>query len=68
MSDLSKVQCPIFTKGVGEPALIAAPAAILNAIHDAAGVRVRQIPATPDRVRLAIQNKQSENAGIGARA
>ena len=31
--------------------------AILNAIHDAVGVRLRKIPATPDRVRAAILAK-----------
>ena len=48
---------PYGAKGVGEPALCATPPAILNAIHDASGVRVHQIPATPDRVRKAIQKK-----------
>jgi CO/xanthine dehydrogenase Mo-binding subunit len=45
---------PYGAKGVGEPALVATAPAILNAIHNAVGVRVRQIPATPDRVRTAI--------------
>lgn len=45
---------PYGAKGVGEPALVATAPAILNAIYDAVGVRVRQIPATPDRVRRAI--------------
>jgi CO/xanthine dehydrogenase Mo-binding subunit len=45
---------PYGAKGVGEPALVATAPAILNAIHNAVGVRVRQIPATPDRVRAAI--------------
>lgn len=49
---------PYGAKGVGEPALVATAPAILNAIHDAAGVRIRHIPATPDRVRLAILNRQ----------
>jgi aldehyde oxidoreductase len=49
---------PYGAKGVGEPALIATAPAILNAIHDAAGVRIKEIPATPDRVRLAIVRKQ----------
>jgi aldehyde oxidoreductase len=48
---------PYGAKGVGEPALIATAPAILNAIHDATGVRVKHIPATPDRVRLAIVEK-----------
>jgi CO/xanthine dehydrogenase Mo-binding subunit len=49
---------PYGAKGVGEPALVATAPAILNAIHDAVGVRVRQIPATPDRVRAAILAKK----------
>jgi len=49
---------PYGAKGVGEPALVATAPAILNAIHNAVGVRVRQIPATPDRVRAAILAKK----------
>ena len=40
--------------GVGEPAVIATAPAILNAIYQATGVRVRFLPATPDRLRKAI--------------
>ena len=45
---------PYGAKGVGEPALIATAPAILNAIADATGVRIRNIPATPDIVRAAL--------------
>jgi aldehyde oxidoreductase len=45
---------PYGAKGIGEPALIPTAPAILNAIHDATGVRLRQVPATPDRVRAAL--------------
>jgi aldehyde oxidoreductase len=34
--------------------LIPTAPAILNAIHHATGARIRQIPATPDRVVAAI--------------
>jgi aldehyde oxidoreductase len=51
---------PYGAKGVGEPALIATPPAILNAIHDATGVRIAKVPATPDRVRAAIRSKQNK--------
>lgn len=51
---------PYGAKGVGEPALIATAPAILNALYHATGVRVRTIPATPDRVRAALlQRDQS---------
>jgi CO/xanthine dehydrogenase Mo-binding subunit len=36
--------------GVGEPTLIPVAPAIANAIADAVGVRVQQIPMTPERV------------------
>ncbi len=45
---------PYGAKGIGEPALIPTAPAILGAIHHATGVRVRRLPATPDRLRKAI--------------
>ena len=48
---------PFGAKGIGEQAVIPTAPAILNAIHDAIGVRVHNIPATPDRVRAAILAK-----------
>ncbi len=45
---------PYGAKGVGEPALVATAPAILNAIADATGARLTQIPATPDRVLAAL--------------
>jgi CO/xanthine dehydrogenase Mo-binding subunit len=48
---------PFGAKGIGEPALVPTAPAILGAIDHAAGVRLRQVPATPDRVRKAILEK-----------
>ena len=39
---------PFGAKGVGEPALIPTAPAILNAIRAAAGIRVKDLPATPE--------------------
>ncbi|AKS45154.1 CO or xanthine dehydrogenase, Mo-binding subunit [Octadecabacter temperatus] len=46
---------PYGAKGLGEHVLIPTAPAILNAIHDAVGVRIRQVPATPARVRSKIK-------------
>ena len=45
---------PFGAKGIGEQAVIPTAPAILNAIHDAIGVRIRRLPATPDRIRAAL--------------
>jgi len=41
--------------GAGEAATSPIPAAIANAIFDATGVRVRDVPFTPERVRAALR-------------
>jgi CO/xanthine dehydrogenase Mo-binding subunit len=43
--------------GAGEPAQITTAAAVANAIFDATGARVRQIPFTPERVKMAFNNE-----------
>ena len=37
-------------KGIGEGGIVGVPAAISNAVFDATGVRVRELPFTPGRV------------------
>lgn len=41
---------PYGAKGVGELALVPVASAVVNAIHDAVGIRLFRIPATPERV------------------
>ena len=40
--------------GIGEGAMGPTPAAISNAVYDAVGIRLRQIPFTPERVTAAL--------------
>jgi nicotinate dehydrogenase subunit B len=40
--------------GAGELATVPVAAALCNAIFDATGVRLRQVPFTPDRVKTAL--------------
>jgi CO/xanthine dehydrogenase Mo-binding subunit len=64
VGDMPEIEClliedaepsgPYGAKGVGEPALIPTAPAILGAIHHAVGVRITEVPASPDRVRAAI--------------
>jgi nicotinate dehydrogenase subunit B len=43
------------SKGIGEPVTVPVAAAIANAIYDATGARVRELPITPERVKAALQ-------------
>src|SRR5207237_2980959 len=45
---------PFGARGVGEPPIVPAPAAVANAIEDATGVRLTELPMTPERIALAI--------------
>jgi aldehyde oxidoreductase len=54
---------PFGAKGIGEQALIPTAPAILNALYDAAGVRIYKLPATPDKVRAAIRAKAKSTPG-----
>lgn len=46
---------PIQTKGIGELGISGAGAAILNAVRNACGARIYDMPATPDRVIAAME-------------
>jgi CO/xanthine dehydrogenase Mo-binding subunit/aerobic-type carbon monoxide dehydrogenase small subunit (CoxS/CutS family) len=46
---------PYGVKGLGEAAMLPSTPAIINAVSRAIGVRLRTIPATPERVLQAIQ-------------
>ncbi len=45
------------TKGLGEPPRIPSSAAVANAVFNAVGVHVREIPMTPDKVLQALRVK-----------
>ncbi|MBI4610186.1 MAG: molybdopterin-dependent oxidoreductase [Candidatus Rokubacteria bacterium] len=46
---------PFGAKGVGEAGTIPVSAAVANAVHDAVGVRLRELPLTPERVFQALR-------------
>lgn len=46
---------PFGAKGVGEAGLVPTAAAIANAIYDAIGVRIRELPITPEKILAALR-------------
>ena len=53
--EIPSVLGPFGAKGVGEPPVVPVTGAIANAIEDAVGVRMREIPMTPERVFAAMK-------------
>jgi xanthine dehydrogenase molybdenum-binding subunit len=51
---------PYGAKGIGEPGLVPTAPAIANAIYDAIGVRIKDLPMTPERVLKAIKEKEKK--------
>ncbi len=49
---------PYGAKGMGETTNVPAAPAIANAIYDAVGVRVKDLPITPDKVLEALHAKK----------
>lgn len=49
---------PFGAKGVGEPGLVPTAPAIANAIYDAIGVRIRDLPITPEKIVAALREKE----------
>lgn len=65
--DMPKVECiilesrsgvgPYGAKGIGEPAMTPVAPAIANAVADAIGVRVFEMPITPERIVQALKRR-----------
>jgi len=54
--------CPYGAKEVGQGPLLPVMPALANAIHDAVGVRIDEIPVTPDKVLRALEKKAKGEA------
>ena len=48
---------PYGAKGVGEPTLIPVAPAIANAIFDATGIRMTELPITAEKLFMALKKK-----------
>lgn len=54
---------PFGAKEVGQGPLLPVPPAVVNAVYDAVGVRVDEVPATPEKVLAAIRAKAQGKEG-----
>jgi CO/xanthine dehydrogenase Mo-binding subunit len=54
-------QGPMGARGVGEPPIVPALAAMANAVQDATGVRLTVLPLTPERVAMALAEHANGN-------
>ena len=46
---------PLGSKGIGELGICGAGAAVINAIYNATGARIRDLPATPDKLLTTLE-------------
>jgi xanthine dehydrogenase molybdenum-binding subunit len=49
---------PYGAKGIGEPGCVPTAPAIANAIYDAVGVRIKDLPITPEKIVKALEEKK----------
>jgi xanthine dehydrogenase molybdenum-binding subunit len=49
---------PYGIRGVGEPPIVPVPAAVANAIHSATGVRIKELPMTPEVVLGKMKSRE----------
>ena len=59
---------PFGARGVAEPPGFGPPAAIANAIYDAVGVRIRELPLSGERVLAALQGEGSQEFTVDVEA
>ena len=58
--------CPFGAKEVGQGPLLPVMPAVANAVYDAIGVRIDEVPITPDKVLAALEKKaKGENPRFG---
>jgi len=57
-ADVYEPTGPFGAKGIAEPAINTIPAAVVNAVYNAIGVRFREIPMTPEKVLAALEERE----------
>jgi xanthine dehydrogenase molybdenum-binding subunit len=53
---------PFGAKGIGEPGCVPSAPAIANAIYDAIGIRINNLPITPEKILKALREKEGKKS------
>jgi CO/xanthine dehydrogenase Mo-binding subunit len=51
---------PFGARGVGEPGLVSTAPAIANAVYDAIGVSIKDLPFSPEKIPAALKEKNGK--------
>jgi aldehyde oxidoreductase len=54
-----RIRGPLGATGIGEMTMVSTAPAVINAIYNACGVRVYDLPATPDKILKALKAKKA---------
>ena len=57
---------PFGAKGIGEMTCVPTAAAIANAVKDAAGIRIKELPMTPEKILNLLMEKRGKSASHSA--
>jgi len=61
ITETPRAKGPLGAVGIGEMAMVCTAPAVINAICDACGVRIYDLPATPEKVRRMFQVQGSRS-------
>ena len=59
---------PFGAKGLGEPPIMGVAPAVIGAIEQAIGVRLTELPATPERIRVALRARENKPSSAASGA
>ena len=59
MVECPSMEGPFGAKGIGEMTANPPPPAIVNALHDAIGIWITDLPITPEKVLRALEAKEA---------